>query len=97
MHQGYLIKNLNNIYGKQVKGLTDYKITGTPRVGLVHPNDKNEVVYKEYHEQYRTGVGMLFYLVKHTRPDIENAVRELTRLNDGTKGNATKEMKRVIK
>ena len=97
MRQGNLIKKINNIYGKPVKGLTTYKMPGTPSVGLVHPTDKNEVVYKEYHEQYRTGVGMLFYLVKHTRPDIENAVRELTRLNDGTKGNATKEMKRVIK
>ena len=83
MHQGYLIKKINNIYGKQVKGLTDYKITGTPRVGLVHPNDKNEVVSKEDHQQYRYGVGMLLYLVKQTQPDIANAVRGLTRLNYG--------------
>ena len=40
---------------------------------------------------------MLFYLAKHTRPDIANTVRELTRLNDGPTGNEMKEMKRVIK
>ena len=68
MHKGHLIKNLNKIYGEQVKGLTTYKIPGTPSVRLVRPTDKNGVVSKEEHEQYRTGVGILLYLVKHTRP-----------------------------
>ena len=72
-------------------------MSGTPSVGLVRPNEKNRVVFKEDHEQYRTSVGMLLYLVKNMRPDIANAVRQLTRLNDGPTGNATKEMKPVIK
>ena len=63
---------------------------GTPSVGLVRPTDKNEVVSNEEHEQYRTGVGMLLYLVKHTRPDVANTVRELTRLNDGPTESAMK-------
>ena len=50
---------MNNIYGKQVKGLRTYKIPGTQSVGLVRPTDKNEVVSKEEHEQYSTGVSML--------------------------------------
>ena len=45
-HQGRLIKNLNKLYGEQVKGLTTYKVPGTPTVGLVRPTDKNEVVSK---------------------------------------------------
>ena len=79
MHQGNLIKDINKIYGKQVKVLTTYNMNGTPSVGLVHPTGNNEVLYKEDNEQYRTGFGMLLYLVKHTRPDIEDSVRELTR------------------
>ena len=97
MHQGHLIKKLNKLYGEQVKGLTTYKMPGTPSVGLMRPTDKNEVVSKEENEQYRTGVGILLYLVKHTRPYIANAVRELTRLNDGPTGNTMKEMKHIIK
>jgi hypothetical protein len=31
---------------------------------------------------YRSGVGMLMYLVKHSRPDLSNAVRELTKILD---------------
>ena len=97
LHQGHLIIKLNKLYGEQFKGLTTYKMPGTPSVGILRPTDKNEVVFKEEHEHYRTGVGILLYLVKHTQPYIVNAVRELTRLNDGTTGNAMKEMKCVIK
>ena len=50
MHEGHIIKNINNIYGEQVKDFTTYKMPGTPSVGLVRPTDKNEVVSKEEHE-----------------------------------------------
>ena len=63
-HQCHLIKKINTLYDEQVKGLTTYKMSGTPSVGLVRPTDKNEMVSKEDHEQYRTGVGMLMYLIK---------------------------------
>eukprot|EP00804_Cyclotella_cryptica_P029407 CCRYP_013350-RA/>CCRYP_013350-RA protein AED:0.32 eAED:0.07 QI:0/-1/0/1/-1/1/1/0/170 len=33
----------------------------------------------EKHSRYRTGVGKLLYLTKHSRPDIANVVRELSR------------------
>jgi hypothetical protein len=45
----------------------------------------------------RSGVGMLLYLVKHSRPDTVNAVRELTKcMNKGT-AVSHKEMLRVVK
>ena len=34
---------------------------------------------EERHKIYRSGVGMLLYLVKHSRPDIANGVRELSK------------------
>eukprot|EP00804_Cyclotella_cryptica_P002709 CCRYP_009620-RA/>CCRYP_009620-RA protein AED:0.39 eAED:-0.09 QI:0/0/0/0.5/1/1/2/0/355 len=38
------------------------------------------------HSRYRTGTGKLLYLTKHSRPDIANAVRELSRhCHDPTK------------
>ena len=90
MYQVHLIKKINKLYGEQVKGLKTYKMPGTPSVGLVHPTDKNKVVSKEEHEQYRTSVSMILYLVKYMRPEIANAIRGLTRLNDGTTGKAIK-------
>ena len=40
---------------------------------------------------------MLLYLVKHSRPDIANPVRELSKVLDGPDSGAFKEMLRVIK
>ena len=46
---------------------------------------------------YRFGVGILPYLVKHTRPDLVNATRELSRAMDVTNYVHWKELLRVIK
>ena len=40
---------------------------------------------------------MLLYLVKHSRPDIANCVRELSKVLDGTTDCAFNEMLRIIK
>ena len=54
-------------------------------------------VDSEKQSLYRSGVGMLLYLVKHTRPDIANAVRELSKCLDNTSPAAYKELLKVIK
>ena len=59
--------------------------------------DDVERLDKEKHSRYRTGVGMLLYLVKHSRPDIANAVRELSKCLDAPTMMAYKEMQRVAK
>jgi len=40
-----------------------------------------EAVFISYHDQklYRSGVGMLLFLVKHTRPDLSNSTHELSK------------------
>jgi hypothetical protein len=43
----------------------------------------DHVLSPKYQTKYRSGVGMLLYLVKHSRLDISNAVRELTKVLDG--------------
>ena len=46
---------------------------------------------------YRRGVGLLLYLVKFSRPDISNAVRELSNVMDGATIGNMKSMLRTIK
>ena len=46
---------------------------------------------------FRSGVGMLLYLVKYSRPDIANAVRQMSKVLDGATPAAYKEMMRIIK
>ena len=55
------------------------------------------MVTKEEQSKYRTGVGMLLFLIKHSRPDIANCTRELSKVLDGATESAYKEMLRVIK
>jgi hypothetical protein len=40
---------------------------------------------------------MLLYLIKYSRPDLENVVRELSKCMDGANLAACKEMLRVVK
>jgi hypothetical protein len=48
-------------------------------------------------QKYRSGVGMLFYLVKHSRPDLSNPVRELTKVMDGARVDHMTSLFREIK
>jgi len=48
-------------------------------------------------KMYRSGVGMLLYLVKYSRPDISNSVRELSKGMKEATPDAMKELMRVIK
>ena len=51
----------------------------------------------EEHETYRSGVGTLLYLTKHSRPDICNPVRELSTTMDAPVLAHLKEMYKVIR
>ena len=70
---------------------------GSPRFTarrLENPEDK---VNSEEHETYRSGVGTLLYLTKHSRPDICNPVRELSETMDAPVAIHLKEMYKVIR
>jgi len=58
-----------------------------------------EAVFISDHNQklYRSGVGMLLFLVKHTRPDLSNGTRELSKVMDKATEGHMKELCRVIK
>ena len=46
---------------------------------------------------YCSGVGMLLYLVKYSRPGVANCVRKLSKCLDGSTEECNREMHRVIK
>ena len=49
---------------------------GTPRFTARRLENEEDKVYTKDHEIYRSGVGTLLYLTKHSRPDISNPARE---------------------
>ena len=93
--QPSLMKNLEKRFGAMVKENQMYLTPGTPHLRITR--EIQQPLSKEDQKMYRSGVGMLLYLVKHSRPDLANCVRELTKNMDKASEAALKEMKRVIK
>ena len=95
--QPHLIANLGKKFGEEVLSLRTYKTPGTPGSGVIRPTNEEHKIDSVRQAKYRSGIGMLLYLVKHSRPDIANAVRECTKVLDGANENAYREMLRIIK
>ena len=95
IHQPHLLKKLRDKFRNMVKDMPSYVTPGTPHQVIVRKTEWK--ITPEEQAIYRSGVGMLLFLIKHSRPDIANAVRELTKVLDGASPAAFKELKRVIK
>ena len=63
----------------------------------MQPEDGSTTLPKADMLKYRSGTGSLLYLVKHSRPDIANAVRELSKVMDKATAGHMKELLRCIK
>ena len=59
--------------------------------------DDEKAISSENQAEYRSGIGMLLFLTKFSRPDIANLVCELSKMNDRTNESHLKELLRVIK
>ena len=64
---------------------------------ILRPHEEDEKLSEKEQTEYRSGVGMLLYLLKHSRPDLSNSVRELTKVMDGATKGHLKAMYRVMK
>ena len=95
--QPSIIKSLEQTFGKRAMKERLSLTPGTSRFTtrrLENPEDK---VSPEEHETYRSGVGTLLYLTKHTRPDIYNPVREFSKTMDAPAPVHLKEMYKLIR
>ena len=95
--QPHLMKKLRNKLEAMVSELQVYRTPGTPGQGIIRPSEGDQLITSEMQTDYRSAVGMLLYLVKHSRPDISNAVRELSKCMDRANQDAFKELRCVIK
>jgi hypothetical protein len=95
--QPHMVKKVIKTFEEEFRGMQVYQTPGTPGFQIVSPKDGDEVLDDEFQKRYRTGVGMLMYCIKHSRPDIANAVRELTKVLGKATPAAYKEMLRVCK
>jgi len=95
--QPHLIKNLRKTFGEMVENKQKYCTPGTPGQGVLRPEGEEMKIASEKQKMFRSGAGMLLYLVKHSRSDIANATRELSKSMDGATEVGFQELLRVIK
>jgi hypothetical protein len=81
--QPHQTKKIKAKYEELMKDCQQYKTPGTPNFGIMHPKKDDPKVSPEDQSIYRSVVGSLLYLTKHSRPDIANAVRGLWKCMDG--------------
>ena len=95
--QPHLLKKMEQNFKHLIKDKQQYKTPGTPHQGIVRPVEGESKISEEDPKMYRSGVGALLQFVKFSRPDIANAVHELSKCMDGATPAAFKEMVRLIK
>ena len=94
--QPHIIRSLEKKFGHIVEKMREYGTPGTPSYSSVKPDDDIKIEEAQQ-SNFRSGTGTLLYLVKHSRPDIANPVRELSKVMDGASAGQLKELYRVIK
>ena len=95
--QPSIIKSLEQKIGERAMKERLSLTPGTPRFTARRQENPEDKVSPEEHETYRSGVGTLLYLTKHSRPDICNPVRELSKTMDAPAPVHLKEMYKVIR
>jgi len=90
------ISKIKENFGSLLTG-REAKIPAAPCTNVLRPIKGDELVSEEEQKQFRSGVGMLLFLIKHSRPDIANPVRELSKVLDGASPLHFKYMIRVMK
>ena len=87
--------SLEKQFGEKVAKKKMTITPGTP--GFIGEKvDDISKVDEKTQSMYRSGVGTLLYLTKHSRPDITNPVRELSKSMDGVSMAHVTEMYRMI-
>jgi hypothetical protein len=93
LHQKRIVnKMLENV---ELVSEKEYKTPCGPGFRVVRPSS-DEKVDQATQKWFRSNIGSLLYLVKLSRPDLCNAVRELSKVMDGATPGQVKELRRLI-
>ena len=90
--QPSIIKSLEQQFGKRAMKERFSMTPGTPGFTARRLENEEDKVNAKDHETYRSGVGTLLYLTKHSMPDISNPVIELSKTMDAPAAAHLKEM-----
>ena len=97
LRQDDIIERLEKDFLDSCKDVISCESPMKPNYTVVRPKNPEECISTIDQKKYRSGVGTLNYLVKHTRPDLSNAVRELSKVLDGATKQHMMDLYRAIK
>ena len=60
-----------------MKSLMIFNTPATPHKGIVSHQETHTKKSYYIHKSYRSGIGYLLYIVKHSQTELSNAVREI--------------------
>jgi hypothetical protein len=95
--QRHLVKKLKKEFEADLAGLKRLDTPGTPSKGLMKKVSDEEALDATAQTRLRSGIGMLLFLMKHSRPDLANPIREISKCMGKGNEEAMKEMKRIVK
>jgi hypothetical protein len=90
-----MMKSFKDEFNLDVHGM-DPRTPAEPG-NVLKPPLQETTLEKKNQKLYRSGTGKLLHMMRWTRPDILNAVRELSRAMSGTTMRHMQAMKRVMK
>ncbi len=97
MYQDDLINKIERIFGKEANKLQIYGMSTGTGEHIKRPEEDEVLIEKAEQSLFRSGVGLLLYLVEFSRPALSNAVRELSKVLDGATPVHMKNLMRGIK
>jgi hypothetical protein len=97
IHQPKLLKHIKQEFGGLVESLKEISTPAPPRTMVKPPDIEDTLIRVDQQTTYRSGVGMLLYLVKHYRFNIAKSVRELSKVADRATMDHWKLLQRCIK
>jgi hypothetical protein len=74
MIQLHLLNRLIKNFGEEVEGKRKFLTPGTPKFKIQRSTINMDILDPQSQRKYRSGVRMLLYLTKYSRPDISNIV-----------------------
>jgi hypothetical protein len=80
--QPHLINKLIDKFGNEISSKRVYETPGILRFKVTCPDEDCNSISESLQKNYRSGFGMLLYLIKYSRPELSNAVRELSKCMD---------------
>ena len=92
-----MIDKIEERFGERFKSLEKYETPLSPGYTAGRPKDGDVLLNPEEQQEYQGGVGMVLYASKHSRPDLANPVRELSKQMKASNKAHDKEMLRLLK